>query len=230
MSEFLATCSHPQDDKNPRTLQGRYVNRRMVYGAFESGIGKEGVAKFCEILNMPFNMSHDTWYNHEEILCQSHQEVTREQLQKNCTEARKLAMLDEGIDDDDEDEDITVDIPISFDGTWSRNLLKKFMIVSVSQHCSSDACLGTPKMPMSLSMHWHGTSVLSISGMAESELLWLHHLLLCTSVAVPQKSLMSWQKMKFYLANIVGRKQKEEIVGEFSKQSTGLKNNINGTD
>ena len=33
-------------------------------------------------------------------------------------------------------------------------------------------------------MHWHGTS---ISGMGESVLLWLHHLLLCTSVAVPQK-------------------------------------------
>ena len=119
MSEFLATGSHPQDDKNPRTLQGKDVNRRMVYAAFESGIGKEGVAKFCEIFNKPFNMSHDTWYNHEEILCQSHQEVTREQLQKNCTEARKFAMLDEGIDDD-EDEDITVDIPISFSGTWSK--------------------------------------------------------------------------------------------------------------
>ena len=27
-SEFLATGSHPQDDVNPRTLQGKDVNRR----------------------------------------------------------------------------------------------------------------------------------------------------------------------------------------------------------
>ena len=46
MSEFLATGSHPQDDVNPRTLQGKDVNRRMVFAAFESGIGKEGVDKF----------------------------------------------------------------------------------------------------------------------------------------------------------------------------------------
>ena len=50
MSEFLATGSHPQDDVNPRTLQGKDVNRRMVFVAFESGIGKEGVAKFPALI------------------------------------------------------------------------------------------------------------------------------------------------------------------------------------
>ena len=68
MSELLATGSHSQDDVNPRTLQGKDVNRRMVFAAFESGIGKEGVAKFCEVFNMPFNMSPDTWYSHGENL------------------------------------------------------------------------------------------------------------------------------------------------------------------
>ena len=60
MSEFLATGSHPQDHENPRTLQEKDVNRRMVFAAFENGIGKEGVAKFCEIFNIPFNISNDT--------------------------------------------------------------------------------------------------------------------------------------------------------------------------
>ena len=119
MSEFLATGNHPQDDVNPRTLQGKDVNRRMVLAAFESGIGKEGVAKFCEVFNMPFNISPDTWYSHEEILSQAFQEETSEQLQKNCAEARKLAMLEEALDDDDDNVTI-VDIPISFDGTWSK--------------------------------------------------------------------------------------------------------------
>lgn len=68
MSEFHASGNHPQDDVNPRTLQGKDVNRRMVFAAFESGIGKEGVAKFCEVFNMPFNISPDTCYSHEEIL------------------------------------------------------------------------------------------------------------------------------------------------------------------
>ena len=86
----------------------------MVFAAFESGIGKEGVAKFCEVFNMPFNMSPDTWYSHEETLSQAFQEETSVQLQKNCAEARKLAMLEEGIDDDDDD------ISMTFDGTWSK--------------------------------------------------------------------------------------------------------------
>ena len=60
MSGFLATGSHPQDDVNPLTLQGKDVNRRMVFAAYESGLGKEGVAKFSEVFNMPFNNSPDT--------------------------------------------------------------------------------------------------------------------------------------------------------------------------
>lgn len=118
MSEFLASGNHPQDDVNPRTLQGKDVNRRMVFAAFESGIGK-GVAKFCEVFNMPFNISPDTCYSHEEILSQAFQEETSEQLQKNCAEARKLAMLEEALDDNDDNVTI-VHIPISFDGTWSK--------------------------------------------------------------------------------------------------------------
>ena len=88
-----------------------------MFAAFESGIGKE-VLKFCEVFNMPFNMSPDTWYSHEETLSQAFQEETSEQLQKNCAEAGKLTMLEEGIDDDDV---TTVDIPISLDGTWSKH-------------------------------------------------------------------------------------------------------------
>lgn len=42
----------------------REPNRRMVFAAFECGTGKEGVAKFCEVFNMPFNMTPDTWSSH----------------------------------------------------------------------------------------------------------------------------------------------------------------------
>ena len=45
--------------------------------------------------------------------------------QGNSAEARKLGILEEGIDDDNDDDDdddnvTIVDIPISFDGTWSK--------------------------------------------------------------------------------------------------------------
>lgn len=76
--------------------------------------------------------------------------------------------------------------------TWivfSRNPLRKSMIVWVSQHSSSYACLDTPRMQMSLLMPWHGTSVPSMSCMEERELSWLHPVLLCTSVVVQQKKI-----------------------------------------
>ena len=67
LSEFLAKGHHDSSDNAPRTVQGKDVNRRSVYAASEMGIGKEGIAKLCEILNMPFSMSKDTWYTHEAV-------------------------------------------------------------------------------------------------------------------------------------------------------------------
>ena len=99
-------------------MQGKDVNRRVVYAASEMGIGREDISKFCEILNMPFSMSKDTWHSHEDALLQAHTEVVQVELEKNRKEARKLTMADEGISE--EDEDTVLDIPISFDGTWSK--------------------------------------------------------------------------------------------------------------
>ena len=118
MSEFLATGQHNASDNVPRTVQGKDVNRRVVYAATEMGIGREDISKFCEILNMPFTMSKDTWHNHEDALLQAHSTVVQEELDKNWREARKLAMKEEGISE--ENDDTVVNIPISFDGTWSK--------------------------------------------------------------------------------------------------------------
>ena len=117
LTEFLGTGEHNSLDNGPRTVQGKDVNRRVVYAASEMGIGREDISKFCEILNMPFSMSKDTWHSHEDALLQAHTEVVQVGLEKNRKEARKLAMADEGIS---EDEDTLVDIPISLDGTWSK--------------------------------------------------------------------------------------------------------------
>ena len=36
-----------------RRVQGKYVNGRVVYGASEIGIGREGISMLFKILNMP---------------------------------------------------------------------------------------------------------------------------------------------------------------------------------
>lgn len=118
LSEFLATGDHNPSDNAPRTVQGKDLYRRVVYAAIEMGIGREDVSKFCEILNMPFSLSKDTWHSHEDALLQAHTEVVQVELEKNRREARKLAMTEEGISAGDED--TVVNIPVSFDGTWSR--------------------------------------------------------------------------------------------------------------
>ena len=99
-------------------MQGKDLNRRVVYAAIEMGIGREDVSKFCEILNMPFSLSKDTWHSHEDALLQAHTEVVQVELEKNRREARKLAMIKQGVSAGDED--TVINIPVSFGGTWSR--------------------------------------------------------------------------------------------------------------
>ena len=118
MTEFLGTGDHPSNDTTPRTVQGKDLNRRIVFGGFEMGIGKEGIAKLCEMLNMPFSMSLSTWYDHEEVLSKAHEEVVQEQLTKTRAEARKQAIQEDGITD--ANDQTVISIPVSFDGSWSK--------------------------------------------------------------------------------------------------------------
>ena len=53
LSEFLATGQHNSSANAPRAVQGKDVNRRVVYAASEMGIGRGDISKFCEVLNMP---------------------------------------------------------------------------------------------------------------------------------------------------------------------------------
>ena len=118
MTEFLATDDHHSKNTTPRTIQGKDLNLWIVYGAFEMGVGKVGIAKLCEMLNMPFSMSLSTWYDHEEALSMAHEEVKQEQLAKNRAEARLQAVQEEGIND--ANDQMIISIPGSFDGSWLK--------------------------------------------------------------------------------------------------------------
>lgn len=63
--------------------QGKDINRRIVYVSYEMGVGKEGIAKLCEVLNMPYTMSKLTWYSHEDVLLQAHEDVVHKMLASN---------------------------------------------------------------------------------------------------------------------------------------------------
>ncbi|XP_048580316.1 uncharacterized protein LOC125563152 [Nematostella vectensis] len=117
MKEFLATGEHIGDATAPRTNNAKDINRRIVYASSEMGIGMEGVAKLCELLNMPFTMAINTWYKHQKLLHNVTREVAAEVLEANCKEAREAAMQELG---SLESESMNVGIPVSFDGTWSK--------------------------------------------------------------------------------------------------------------
>ena len=101
MKEFLATGYHNTNNTLPRSNQGKDRNRRIVYASYEMGVGKEGIAKLCEVLNMPFSMAKLTWYNHEDMLFEAHQDVVLAMLEKNREEARKIALEEDGVDKND---------------------------------------------------------------------------------------------------------------------------------
>ncbi|PFX31941.1 hypothetical protein AWC38_SpisGene3229 [Stylophora pistillata] len=134
MEEFMATGEHDGDQETPRTIRGKDINRRIVYAAFEMGNGREGVAKLCGILNMPFNISIDTWYNHEEILHAAHDKVTKEQLKANENEAKQVA-IDGGTSRNDNS--FLLLISVTFDCTWSKRSI-------TANHCAGLACKDKP--------------------------------------------------------------------------------------
>ena len=86
-----------------------------MYAAAETGLGRENIAQLCEMLNIPFSMAKETWNTHETALYDAHASVIKEELAKNRSKARLLAVEEQDIDDDDEKTPIP--IAISFDGT-----------------------------------------------------------------------------------------------------------------
>ena len=56
------------------------INRRLVYAASETGIGREGISTICSILNMPQPMSKQAWSNHINVLYDAHKQTIAKHL------------------------------------------------------------------------------------------------------------------------------------------------------
>ena len=72
----------------PRTIQGKDINRRSVLASVEVGIGREGFATVCEILNMPPPVSVTSWTAHVRELHNQHLVAAEEFLNKNREEVK----------------------------------------------------------------------------------------------------------------------------------------------
>ena len=66
---------------------------------------------------MPFTMSKLTWYSHEDVLLQAHEDVMHKMLESNREEARRIALRGDGVEYSDT---AIGEILVSFDGNWSR--------------------------------------------------------------------------------------------------------------
>ncbi|KAK3736693.1 hypothetical protein QZH41_011486 [Actinostola sp. cb2023] len=103
------TGKHNISDNVPRTLQGKDVNRRAVFACNEVGIGREGLAAICEVLDMPCPVAPNAWAAHNTELHEQHIIAVKEELDKNQGEVKNQHAKD------DDDNSVTP-ISVSFDG------------------------------------------------------------------------------------------------------------------
>ncbi|XP_015779791.1 PREDICTED: uncharacterized protein LOC107357665 [Acropora digitifera] len=91
------------------------VNKRAVYHSLESGTGYEGLASFCGIMNMPC-MSTSAYQKQVDSILEVVEDYTKEELTQAGQRLRNI-VLDENPDLDKDD---TLDVAVSFDGTWAK--------------------------------------------------------------------------------------------------------------
>ena len=77
---YLQTSGNNCERWNPTSAID--VNRRMVYSAFEIGIGREAVATLCEIFNMPPPCSKNSWDKHSKVLFEAHKTTIESRLKE----------------------------------------------------------------------------------------------------------------------------------------------------
>ena len=72
MCQFFSTGKHTLSDNVPRTIQGKDINRRAVFACNEVGLGREGLAAICEVLDMPSPVVTNAWAAHDYELYKQH--------------------------------------------------------------------------------------------------------------------------------------------------------------
>ena len=107
---FLPTCNAVLD-------AGRSMdaNRRAVYSAMECGIGYSGLEKFGQIFNLPILAKSSYYKQMDSIVC-----TTVKRTERELVEAANRLRNEIRKDNESTSEDETMDIAVSFDGTWTK--------------------------------------------------------------------------------------------------------------
>ena len=121
------------------------VNRRAAYHSIETGIGYEGLASFCGVMNMPC-LSTRAYYKQVDNILEALEDEAREELVSGGQRLRQIFMEEDG----ESDMPAIVDVAVSFDGTWAKrgftSLTGVVFVISVDTggvldyHVLSKAC------------------------------------------------------------------------------------------
>ena len=98
------------------------INRRLVNAAGETGIGREGMATICDVLNMPQPMSIKAWNDHTKALYDAHKTLVNKHFQST-----KDKVYHEVSNDQPNPEGNTVNVAIIVEVTWSKREILRFM-------------------------------------------------------------------------------------------------------
>ena len=114
MEAPLQTSKTTESSWNPRDATD--INRRVVYAASETGIGREGMATMCDILNMPQPISTKAWHDHNNALYAAHKTVIEKHLKSTRDRLYRTLTKDSSSTTEEE----VIDVAVTFDGTWSK--------------------------------------------------------------------------------------------------------------
>ena len=106
---YLQTAKHDGGAWTPQVAMD--INKRLVYAACETGIGREGMATICDILNMPQPMTSESWNGHVNSLYDVHKNELQNNLQAARTKLRKKLR---------HETDDMIDVSVTYDGTLSK--------------------------------------------------------------------------------------------------------------
>lgn len=116
-----SVCGHQvhmdTSKKVPGTVKCYDVNRRSVYSAGELGIGREGLAILCDIMNLPYPLYDQAFQSHAESIHRATKSVLDTKL---ALAAKKLKEFYKTEYPDNFTEGSVLNVPVSFDGTWSK--------------------------------------------------------------------------------------------------------------
>ena len=139
---LLPTTTCPNKNSSHIKHQAVYINRRATFTTLETGIGREALTTICEIIELPTPAFPQAHSDHENVILEAQLEIVDQHVKEARAEARAHSLTNSGLDPSDQT--LVADIPVSFDGTWSKRVLyskQRDRFHNISRHRQSAGLL-----------------------------------------------------------------------------------------